>query len=442
MRRGNNITGARERNRKTAGLHYAWVILFLAFAALWASQGVRLSFGAFIRPWEEAFATDRGTLSFISMISFIVYGISQPIVGKLIDTYGTRKVLTISIGIIGVCLVLTSFVSRPWQLMLLYAIFASIGFGGASNVTTSVLVNKWFHAKKGLAFGMMEAGAGAGQMLIVPASLFLIDWFGWQQTALLQGAFLIVIVCPAILWFIRNEPTEKQLQPLGSNGHHLEGHAEADDMNQISEKKGPSIFRTRLFWFLVLPFFVCGITTTGLIDTHLIPFSHDHGFSTSVTSTAVSLLAACNIAGILMSGYLADRWSSRKMLGILYLIRAVSLTILLFTHDPTILLGFAILFGLVDFATVAPTQVLAAHYFKQYSIGQVLGWIFLGHQIGSALGAYLPGVLYNATGNYNLSFIASIVLLLGASFLHVLLPETVTSKQKTKKHEQQEANPA
>ncbi|WP_235828062.1 MFS transporter [Brevibacillus migulae] len=417
------------------------MILLLAFAALWASQGVRLSFGAFIKPWEEAFATDRGTLSLISMISFIVYGISQPIVGKLIDTYGTRKILTVSIGIVGGCLVLTSFVTSPWQLMLLYAIFASIGFGGASNVTTSVLVNKWFHAKKGLAFGLMEAGAGAGQMLIVPASLFFIDWFGWQETALLQGAFLIVIVCPAILLFIRNEPAEKQLVPLGSDGQHLEEKTGADEKGQ---RKGASIFRTRLFWFLVLPFFVCGITTTGLIDTHLIPFSHDHGFSTSVTSTAVSLLAACNIAGILMSGYLADRWSSRKMLGILYLVRAVSLTILLFTHDPAILLGFAILFGLVDFATVAPTQVLAAHYFQQYSIGQVLGWIFLGHQIGSALGAYLPGVLYNVTGNYNLSFFASIILLLGASFLHALLPEPVANKQmkKEKEAQQQEANPA
>lgn len=159
------------------------------------------------------------------------------------------------------------------------------------------------------------------------------------------------------------------------------------------------------------------------MDTHLIPFSHDHGFSTGVTSAAVSLLAGFNIIGILISGVVADRWSSRKILCFLYAVRALSLVILLSSHQPVLLLGFAILFGLVDFATVAPTQMLATQYFKQYSVGFILGWLFLSHQIGSALGAYLPGVWYSQTGSYSLSFYLSIIILAGASILNILLPE-------------------
>lgn len=118
------------------------------------------------------------------------------------------------------------------------------------------------------------------------------------------------------------------------------------------------------------------------------------------------------------------------MLYLLYAIRAVSLLVLIYSHESFLLLIFAVLFGLVDFATVAPTQMLATQYFKQYSVGLILGWLFLSHQIGSALGAYLPGLLYNETGNYTLSFYISIFLLAGASICNFLLPEPSKSKNE------------
>lgn len=120
----------------------------------------------------------------------------------------------------------------------------------------------------------------------------------------------------------------------------------------------------RQFWFLMLPFAVCGFTTTGLMDTHLIPLSHHHGFSATVTGTAVSILAACNIVGILLSGVIIDYWSSRKLLVFIYFTRALSIGILVYSHNTVLLLLFAAIFGFVDFATVAPTQLLLTQYFK------------------------------------------------------------------------------
>ncbi|GAA4713920.1 MFS transporter [Brevibacillus fulvus] len=411
-------------------IHYAWVALFLTFLALLAVQGVRLSFGAFIQPWEEEFSVDRATISLLSMGSFIIYGVSQPVVGRLIDRYGVRKILSVSILLVGLGILLTRFATSSWQLFALYAVIASLGVGGASNVAATVIITNWFQTKRGLAFGIMEAGVGVGQMLLVPASLFFIDWFGWKQAVLVQGLFLLVLVFPVVLLWLRNKPAEKRLQPLGAEEAAARRRA---DGTEESPEKGTAartetvpawrVLRMRQFWFLLLPFFVCGITTTGLMDTHLIPISHDHGFSTEVTSAAVSLLAGCNIVGILISGIVADRWSSKKLLCLLYGTRAISIVILIYSHEPLLLLAFSVLFGLVDFATVAPTQLLATQYFKRYSIGFILGWLFLSHQLGSALGAYLPGVLYSQTGSYQLSFMASILLLIGAFLLNLLLPE-------------------
>ncbi|MGF9786325.1 MULTISPECIES: MFS transporter [Bacillus amyloliquefaciens group] len=407
--------------------HYAWIIVFVTFFTFLAVQGARLSFGAFVEPWEKDFSMNRGTISLISTLSFIIYGISQPIIGRLVDKLGPRMILSFSTFVVGVSFVLTSFVNHPWQLFILYGIVISVGVGGASNVAATVVVTNWFNEKRGLAFGIMEAGFGAGQMLLVPGSLILIQWFNWKLTVVILGLLLMVIVFPVILLFLRNHPGEMGLSPMGGFMK-----AEAESGQHTAHFSVWTVFCKKQFWFLILPFAICGFTTTGLMDTHLIPFSHDHGFSTSVTSAAVSVLAGFNILGIIISGIAADRWSSKKMLILLYVIRALSICILLYSHHPVILLIFATLFGLVDFATVAPTQMLATQYFKQYSVGFILGWLFLSHQIGSALGAYLPGFLYNEMGNYDLSFYFSIIILLGAAIFTFLLPETVKIKKEQK----------
>ncbi|MFL6979117.1 MFS transporter [Bacillus inaquosorum] len=399
-------------------LHYAWIIVSVTFLILLAVQGVRLSFGAFVEPWERQFSMDRGTISLISTLSFIVYGISQPVIGRLVDKWGARAVLSWSALLTGVSIFLTYFVTSPWQLFLLYGLGVSLGVGGASNVAASVLVVNWFSKKRGLAFGIMEAGFGAGQMLLVPGSLMLIHWFSWKLTVVVLGLLLMVIVFPAALLLLRNNPSEKNAEPIGGLAE-----AEKETASKTTALSVTGMFRMRQFWFLILPFLICGFTTVGLMDTHLIPFSHDHGFSTTVTSAAVSLLAGFNIAGILLSGIVADRWSSRKILCFLYAVRALSIVILIYSHEPYLLLAFAILFGLVDFATVAPTQMLATQYFQNYSIGLMIGWLSLAHQIGSALGAYVPGVIYTVTGEYTLAFYLSIGMLVLASVMNAMLRE-------------------
>lgn len=416
-------------NLKTK-IHYAWIVLFLAFLALLSAQGVRLSFGAFVTPWEDEFNSNRGIISLIAFISYIVYGISQPIFGRLLDKYGVRNVLSFSVLIIGITTISTLFATNPWHLMFLYGVLASIGFGGASNVAGSVAVANWFSHKRGFALGLMSAGNAAGQLLLVPFSLFLIEHFGWKVTVLIIGAFLTVVIFPLVFWFIRTYPSEKNVDTYG--GEFL---IKKESKPQV-KKLHVSIFtllKTKHFLFLMIPFFVCGVTTSGLIDTHLIPFAQACGFSPALTATAVGVLAGFNILGTVLSGFLSDRWSCKNMLAFLYGMRALSIAVLLFIinditlfgfliEQPYLLFIFAISFGVVDFATIAPTIKLITEYFEGLSIGVIIGWIYLSHQMGSALGAYLPGLFFDNTGSYQSSFIYSIILLVIASLLSFVLP--------------------
>jgi predicted MFS family arabinose efflux permease len=180
--------------------------------------------------------------------------------------------------------------------------------------------------------------------------------------------------------------------------------------------------RSRGFWVLAAPFFVCGLTTTGFVDTHLIPLAQDRGIAEATTGLAVALLAAANVTGILASGPLADRVDNRLLLAALYGTRALSFVALYALAGGAALLAFALLFGLVDFSTVAPTQWLAARYVEPRTVGLAFGCLNAVHQLGSAIGAWLPGLAFDATGSYDEVMVAAAIVLAAASAICLALP--------------------
>src|SRR3954471_1030439 len=186
--------------------HYAWTVLLLCFFAILCAQGVRLSFGAFVRPWEEAFDASRGTITLIGSLSFLVYGGSQPFVGRAVDRFGIRRVLVVSSLLVAVGLALSAAVQTPWQLALTYGVVASLGFGGASGVAASVAVTYWFTQRRGLAFALVEAGFGAGQLLLVPLALAAVATGGGGAGVLGGGGLLAAVVAPVLWRRLRDRP--------------------------------------------------------------------------------------------------------------------------------------------------------------------------------------------------------------------------------------------
>ncbi|MEM7140940.1 MAG: MFS transporter [Actinomycetota bacterium] len=397
--------------------HYAWVILAVTFVGLLVAQGVRLAFGAFVEPWEESFEISRGTVTLVSLVSFLVYGALQPTVGRVVERFDIPRLFAFGLLVIAGGLVLTAFASSPWALIATYGVVASFGFGIAASVLGSVLIARWFVEKRGLAFGVFEAGSGAGQLVIAPASLFMVDAWGWEATFLVFAAVTAFVIAPLMVIFLRNRPEDIGLEPLGGPDPGIDA---------LPDGHVPVALRHRReFWYLMVPFFVCGITTTGMIDTHLIAFSHDHGNGDAITSVAVASLALFNIVGTAGSGLLVDAYDPRRILGWLYALRAVSLVVVLLLNEGFWLVQFGILFGLVDFATVAPTQTLVSRYFGADSMGFVFGLVLASHQVGSALGSYIPGVLHDATGGYGISFLGAAATLVVASALSFRLPPTM-----------------
>src|SRR5215217_6358496 len=256
--------------------HYAWTVLGLCFLAILCAQGVRLSFGAFVRPWEDAFDASRGTITLIGSLSFLVYGGSQPFVGRAVDRFGIRRTLAVSTLIVAFGLALSAAAQTTWQLALTYGVVASLGFGGASGVAASVAVTYWFTARRGLAFALVEAGFGAGQLLLVPTALFVVAVAGWRATLLGGAAILTVVVAPVLWRRLRDRPEDVGLEPIG-------GPLAPTVSDPSTGAAAPAaiglrgLARSRGFWSLAVPFFVCGITTTGFVDTHLIPLAQDRG---------------------------------------------------------------------------------------------------------------------------------------------------------------------
>jgi sugar phosphate permease len=409
--------------------HYAWTILLLCFFAILCAQGVRLSFGAFVRPWEEAFDASRGTITLIGSLSFLVYGGSQPFVGRAVDRFGIRRTLVVSSLLVAAGLALSAAAQSPAQLALTYGIVASLGFGGASGVAASVAVTYWFTQRRGLAFALVEAGFGAGQLLLVPLALVAVASAGWRAT-LVGGALLLsVVVAPTLARWLRDRPEDLGLEPVGGPLPEAAGAA----AQASADAAGPcaaappadglrALLRSRGFWVLAAPFFVCGLTTTGFVDTHLIPLAQDRGIPSATAGLAVALLAAANVTGILASGPLSDRVDNRLLLAGLYGTRGLSFVALYLLGGGAALLGFALLFGLVDFSTVAPTQWLAARYVEPRTVGLAFGCLNATHQLGSAIGAWLPGLAFDASGSYDGVLIVAAAVLGVASVTCLALP--------------------
>jgi len=423
----------RQRRRPGTRLHYAWVIVAVAFVGILVAQGARLSFGVFVAPWQDEFGVSRGEISLVSTVSFLVYGLTQPLAGRVVDRYGTRVVLSASALLVGAGVALAATARSPLELALTYGVLASVGFGGASQVIASVAITEWFTTHRGLVFALVEAAYGAGQIVVVPTALALVVTVGWRPTLLVLAAMSALVVAPVMLMLLRSRPADLGLEPYGgapvvpdqgpdqglAGAPREPGHPAA----AVVRPRLRELLRRRAFWGLVGPFFVCGYTTTGMIDTHLIPLAHDHGFGTAATGASVGVLAAFNVLGTIASGPLADRYDSRVILATLYGSRAVTLVLLLLLEAPALLLVFAVVFGLVDFATVAPTQVLASGWFRGHSLGVVFGLIFLAHQIGSAVGAYVPGALHDLTGSYDIALLVGIGALVLATLATLALPE-------------------
>jgi MFS family permease len=405
-------------------LYYGWIMLVAVVFVMLAGSGIRAVFGVFIKPIEAEFGWSRAQLSGAAALSLFVLGAVGPMVGWLADVWGPRRVMLLSTAILGAGTLLSSFVGHLWQFYISAGLLMAMGAGGLGMATSSTVAARWFVARRGLILGILGGAMSAGQMLIVPMAMVIIRLYGWRASFLWLGIGVLVLALPMILAFVRNDPADMGLRPYGAGTAAGAAFGGVKDERRVPVSEAMGV---PAFWLLAVTFFVCGYTSNGLVLTHLVPHAAEHGFSEMHAAQALGLMGAMNIVGTVASGWICDRFGRKGPLAFYYGVRGLSLIFLLYVWNVPSLHVFAAIFGLNYISTVPPTTTLTANIFGRLSVGALSGWIYFSHQVGSAIGAWAGGAIFDATGSYAWAFLSAAVLAFIASGLSLLIKEVPIS---------------
>jgi len=401
-----------------ARFHYAWVVLGATFCCLLAAAAVRSIPGILVRPLEAEFGWDRASIGMVVSISLLMFGLAGPFLGRLMDRIGPRAVALSALSLIAVGAGSTIFMTTLWQFYLLWGIAVGAGSGGSAMVMGSTVANRWFQRHRGLALGILGAAVSAGQLIFTPTIMHLAVRWGWRAGTLFISVLVVLIVLPVVALFLKNHPADMGLRPYGLAGSGTVAPPPRPDPHPMRVA-----VRSVDFWLLAGSFAVCGLTTSGLFQTHLIPHGTEHGFAEMTMAMALGVMGATDIVGTIASGWICDRFGARYPLACYYFFRGLSLLLLPYVETERALMLFAVLYGLNWISTVPATSTLAADLFGKQNVGTVFGWIFFSHQLGAAVASYGAGVIRVWLGDYQLAFLIAGVMAIVAAGLALRVRE-------------------
>ncbi|WP_372026980.1 MFS transporter [Tistrella mobilis] len=367
----------------------AWTVVIIGFLSLGLAFSTRAALGLAMPVWEQAEGWSRTEVSNAGALALVVMALLAPTAGLLTDSHGPRRLLGAGLVMVAAAAGLISLADGPVMLILAFSVVGGIGFGAvATHVVATAVALMVPAARRGFATGIATAGATAGQLALVPIlSVWMTadDWrTGFIGLALAAGVAAVAALV---------------LLPRARAAAAVPGGAApaAEPMGRrIGFLATNPVFHA-LFW----SFFICGITTSGVIEVHLMPYAALCGFPPLPSATAYGVLCAVNLGGMILAGHLGDRIDRGRLLAVIYAGRAAALVLLVFIGDDYgLLLIFAVLFGLFDYSTVAPTAGLVADRLGLHRMGLAMGLLSAGHSLGAALGAWAGGRIFAATGDY------------------------------------------
>jgi MFS family permease len=411
------------------GLHYAWVVLGALVIVMLLGSGLRAMFGVFIKPMEATFGWDRASLSGAAALSLLLLGAAGPFVGWLADQWGPRRVIMLSVVLLGIGTILTSRVTALWHVYVTAGILMALGSGGVGMSTAATVAARWFEGRRGLVMGVIGGAMSAGQLVVIPLAVALTLTLGWRQSFVWLGILLFAVAVPLTFLFIRNDPTDKGIRAFGAG---QVGGAGGAPIPPEGRTGIGDAMQVPAFWLLAGTFFVCGYTSNGLVLTHLVPHAAEHGFSEMHAAQALGVMGAMNILGTVASGWICDRFGRKGPLAFYYGVRGLSLLFLLYVWNVPSLHIFAAIFGLNYISTVPPTTTLTANIFGRYSVGALSGWIFFSHQVGAALGAAVGGWIFQATGSYSWAFVSAALMAFLAVPMALAIKEAPVNRTPSK----------
>ena len=398
-------------------VHYAWIVLAVMFSATLAGVGVRAAPGVMIIPLERAFGWNVATISGAVSLNIILMGATGPFLTGLIDVVGLKRTIIGCMIVLVAGTALSNFMTSPWQLFLTWGLMVGIGSGASAVGMAAAVANRWFARRNGLAMGLLTAANAAGQLIFLPVLAMLAERYGWRGVSV-TVTLVIAAAVPVVALLLPESPADVGLGPYGGEAVPL---ARAQRLGNPFAAAVGALSRASHsmdFWLLTASFAVCGLSTNGLINTHLIAYCADRGISQIAGADILAALGVFSLIGATASGWMCDRFNPRILLFWYYGLRGLSLIVIPFTQFDAVSLSiFSVFYGLDWVATGPATFALANEVFGRRDTPVIIAWIFAGHQIGGALAAFGAGAVRSVTGDYLLAFLTSGLACLLASLL-------------------------
>jgi MFS family permease len=390
-------------NQKPSPLR--WLILAGAFAILFLVQGSRSIIGVAFKPIVEEFGWARGSFSLVLFAHMAIFALMLPIVGRYFDRYGAKWIIILSslclaLGYLGI-----TAAKSLWLFLLLYGLFAAIGFGGCSITLFGAVASKWFQRHRGMAVSLAMCGGPVGQFVMVPPATYVIHTYGWRWV-FIALALLVVVVCVGVATTLMKTAAPQKADLSGGAGASpkpASGSVSPDDQTSTGDLNLGQAMRTPSFWFFTILMAVCG-GGDYLVITHLVPMVTDAGISARTAGNMMAWFGLMGMAGLLITGPVSDRFGNKLPTVATFVLRLVLFVMILFVKNTATFYVFALIFGFTMLITAPITTTLLAKLYGLSSIGLISGVVTTIHHLSGGIWIWLGGAAFDRFGNYDAIF--------------------------------------
>jgi len=404
-------------------IHYGWVVVGATFLTMLVTAGAMGAPGVLIKPLQDEFGWSTSSISSALAIRLVLFGLMGPFAAAFMNRFGVRNVIIFALSTVAIGFIGSLFMTELWQLLLFWGIIVGFGTGLTAMVLAATVSARWFSKHRGLVVGMLSASSATGQLVFLPLMAELTQRYGWRTTVVFVCAMLAVAAV-VVLGLMRDRPADLALPIYGdakiTPAPPLNKSLSAMLMSPLLALK--EVSRSSTFWILFATFFICGLSTNGLIQTHFVTLCGDYGILPVAAASVLAVMGIFDFFGTIGSGWLSDRFDNRWLLFWYYGLRGLALLFLPFSQFGFYGLSiFAVFYGLDWIATVPPTVKIAADRFGPEKAGLVFGWIFTGHQLGAATAAFGAGLSRTALDSYLPAFFVAGAFCLLAAILAITL---------------------
>lgn len=419
--------------------YYGWIIVGVAMVSMAFWFGIRATFSVFYVALLEEFSWSRGDTAGVQSMALITYTIMAPIVGGLIDRFGPRRIIVPGILLLASGLILCSSIKTLGQFYLLYGVLMATGVTSIAIVSYTVILAHWFERKRGLANGIAVSGIGLGTFIFVPLSQYCISVWGWRDTFVILGGLVLIILLSVNTLLLRHKPQELGLYPDGikEGEQPKEEDLEAMDLAwSETDWTFKSALTTGRFWYLMIFCFLAVIVIYTIL-VHHVRFLVDQGIDKTTAALIFSLTGIISAAFRIFWGWLSDLIGREKTytLGAMSIFLGVcSLTLLEIFGDRQLVYPFIIFFGAGWGVTAPMFMSVAADLFQGRGFGLIYGILEGVIGIGGALGAWMPGFIFDKTQSYQWAFgLAAFMTIASCLFVWLAAPRKVRNTRRKAK---------